>query len=440
MKKENVDFISGIESVLSHRPSNILWIIPSFIGILIVIILSWLSFSKIDVISSSQGKTIPSSRMVLIQPKDLSIVDKIYVNNGQSVKKGDLLIDFKDKIEDFENNSVKAQYTNLIVEKLFLDRYLEYINTTKISDNNLEADLNKESLNVLEIKLKANISSYDNELLSLKTEILKVNYEKNMAMSELSKKQKLLPYTKLNLDQVKELVKKGFESEVTLQDLEKDYITENEDINIKKEEINKLKAEINISQKELEQFKNNTLKDTIKRKEEVSNELITLLPEVNKSKYILSSKSIKANQDGIIFNLTNTNSGRVVQSGEVIMELIPDSSPLEVKTKVLNRDIGFINLGQKVKVKLDTFKFTKYGYIEGTVINIEQASILDENLGEVYPVTIQLSTNIMKVEDKYIKLMPGMTCTVDVKIGKRRLIEYIISPMIRYKDEALREK
>ena len=122
------------------------------------------------------------------------------------------------------------------------------------------------------------------------------------------------------------------------------------------------------------------------------------------------------------------------------MELIPKDTPLEVEAKVLNRDIGFIQVGQKVKVKLDRFKFTKYGFIEGTIINIEKSSILDENLGEIYPIIIELSTDKMKIDGKYIQLMPGMTCSVDIKIGKRRLIEYIISPMVRYKDEALREK
>ncbi|RXJ97334.1 hypothetical protein CRV00_00405 [Malaciobacter molluscorum] len=149
---------------------------------------------------------------------------------------------------------------------------------------------------------------------------------------------------------------------------------------------------------------------------------------------------MKATENGTIYNLTNTNSGKVVQSGEIIMQLIPNDAPLEVEAKVLNKDIGFVKQGQRVKVKLDSFKFTKYGYINGKVINIEKASILDENLGEIYPVIIRLDKDKMKIDDKIVKLIPGMTCSVDIKIGKRRLIEYIISPMIRYKDEALREK
>jgi len=79
------------------------------------------------------------------------------------------------------------------------------------------------------------------------------------------------------------------------------------------------------------------------------------------------------------------------------MELIPASSPLEVEAKVLNKDIGFVHLGQEVKVKIDSFKFTKYGYMEDVVTNIAKSSILDEKLGEIYPILIELKKDIINM-------------------------------------------
>ena len=440
MKKQNSDFLSGIESILSTRPSKLLWLVPSLIGMLVLFIILWLTFSQIDVIAPSLGKTIPSSRMILIQAKETSTIEKINVKNGQSVKKGDLLVEFRNNVENFDNSSMKAKYETLLLKKIFLEEMLKYIDT-----NNKEKEIenNEISPNLLKLvndKLNSHISSYYTEVKSLNSKIEKVVFEKKMIETEVKKLLKLLPFTQYKLEQMKKLVEKGLEPEISLKDLEEKYIEEKSNISIKEDEINKLSIQYEISKQELIQFKNNTKKELLEEFNKTTDELSTTLPEVNKSNYLLESKVIYAIEDGFIYNLNNGTSGRVVQSGEVIMELIPTSSPLEVEAKVLNRDIGFVHVGQEVKVKIDSFKFTKYGYIEGVVTNIAKSSILDEKLGEIYPVLIELKKDTMRIDDKNIKLIPGMTCSVDIKIGKRRLIEYIISPMIRYKDEALREQ
>ena len=437
MKKENIDFLTGIESILATRPSKMVWLIPLLIGSLVLFIICWLTFSQIDVVASSLGKTIPSSRMILIQAKDTSTIEKIYVKNGQSINKGDLLVDFKSNVEEFDNNNMKVKYEILDIKKKFLGKFISYI------DNNIQnKDLNSEVslFNLANEKLSSYISSYNTEIASLTSKIEKVIYEKKMVESEISKLTQLLPFIKYKVERMKKLVDKGLEAEISLKNLEEEFIEKNSNINVKNDEVKKLNAELEISKKELLQFKNNIRKELIEDLNKITDELNTMESEVSKSNYLLESKSIYASEDGFIYNLNNGTSGRVIQSGEVIMELIPITSPLEVEAKVLNKDVGFIHIGQKVKVKLDSFKFTKYGYIEGVVTNIAKSSILDEKLGEIYPILIELKDDKMKIDNDYVKLMPGMTCSVDVKIGERRLIEYIISPMIRYKDEALREK
>lgn len=440
MKKDNSDFLNGIESILATRPSKLLWLVPSLIGSLVIFIILWLTFSQIDVIAPSLGKTIPSSRMILIQAKETSIIEKVYVKNGQNVKKDDLLVEFKNNVENFENNSMKAKYETLLLKKIFLEEMIKYIDTNIKVKEIINPDISKSLIKLLNDKLISNISSYDTEIRSLNVKVEKVLYEKRMVETEIKKLTELLPFTQYKLEQMKKLVEKGLEPEISLKDLEEKYIEERSNINIKKDEIKKLSTQYEISEQELMQFKNNTKKELLEEFNKTTDELNTTLPEVNKSNYLLESKYIYASEDGFIYNLNNGTSGRVIQSGEIVMELIPTSSPLEVEAKVLNRDIGFIHIGQEVKVKVDSFKFTKYGYIEGVITNIAKSSVLDEKLGEIYPVLIELKTDTMKIDNKHIKLMPGMTCSVDIKIGKRRLIEYIISPMIRYKDEAMREQ
>lgn len=434
MKKENIEFFRGIESIIAIKPPKLLWLIPLMIGGLFLFIMLWLSLSQIDVIAPSTGKIIPSSKMILIQAKDTSIIEKVHVKNGQNVKKGDLLITLRNSEEKFDNVTMKTKYEILLQKKEFLEKFIEYMNNIQFKDLNLS------SSDFINAKFISYISSFNTEIDSFNSKIEKVSFEHKMIENEIKKLSQLLPFTKYKLEQMKKLVEKGMEPEISLKNLEQEYIEQNSNIVIKKEELKKLNVEYDISQKELLQFKQNKKKELIEELNKTVEEIETMSTEINKSNYYLESKSIFASEDGFIYNLNNGTSGRVVQTAEVIMELIPQNSPLEVEAKVLNKDIGFVRIGQEVKVKIDSFKFTKYGYIDGVITNIAKSSILDEKLGEIYSVIVELKSDKMRIDEQDVKLIPGMTCSVDIKIGKRRLIEYIISPMIRYKDEALREK
>ena len=122
------------------------------------------------------------------------------------------------------------------------------------------------------------------------------------------------------------------------------------------------------------------------------------------------------------------------------MSIVPEKSPLEVEAKVLNQDVGFIEAGQTVSVKLDSFNFTKYGKLNGTIRRIASGGVEDPQLGMVYPTIIELINQKITVGDKVFSLKPGMTVTIDIKTGHRKIADYILEPFLRYSDEALRER
>jgi hemolysin D len=154
----------------------------------------------------------------------------------------------------------------------------------------------------------------------------------------------------------------------------------------------------------------------------------------------LALKKLVAPISGTVLDLAVHTREGVVEPASVLMRIVPQDSPLEVEAKILNRDIGFVEPGQKVEVKVETFEFTKYGTIPGTIRMIAHDVTMDEQMGPVYRALIEMERDTINVGDKPIKLMPGMSVTVDVNIGKRRLIEYILTPILRYKNESLRER
>ncbi len=112
---------------------------------------------------------------------------------------------------------------------------------------------------------------------------------------------------------------------------------------------------------------------------------------------------------------------------------VHDGETLAVEAKVLNKDIGFVAVGQEAEVKLNTFPYTKYGVIRGDVADVSTDAIQDEDLGLVYNARVALAETAMRVGDKIVDLTPGMATTVEIKTGTRHAIEFLLSPLLRFR-------
>jgi len=150
-----------------------------------------------------------------------------------------------------------------------------------------------------------------------------------------------------------------------------------------------------------------------------------------------------------------------VTPAQALAVVVPQDSHLEIEAMVPNRDIGFVHLGQDVEIKIDTFNFTRYGLIHGKVLTVSQDAIVKDKPPEksndeiqgaptttsepkgqelVYAARISLDQKQMQVEDSIVNLSPGMAVTAEIKTGSRSIISYLLSPLLRYKNESLRER
>ena len=149
-------------------------------------------------------------------------------------------------------------------------------------------------------------------------------------------------------------------------------------------------------------------------------------------------QTIKAPIDGFVNKIEIHTIGGVVTPAQPLMSIVPKDSKLMVKAKVLNQDIGFIEEGMDVSVKVDTFNFQKYGILKGIVTIVGVNSIEDERMGPVYEVYIQPENTTLMVEGKEQSIKTGMSTTNEINIGKRRIIEFFIDPLFKYLDESIK--
>ncbi len=144
--------------------------------------------------------------------------------------------------------------------------------------------------------------------------------------------------------------------------------------------------------------------------------------------------------DGIVQDLAVHTRRAVVSPDDTLMRVVPQDQSVEIEASILNRDIGFAREGQAVDVKFQAFDFTRYGEVPGVIRKIASTATEDEQMGRVYRALVELERHSVSVDGEEMPLRPGLTATVDIDMGSRRIIEYFLEPFLRYQDEALRER
>lgn len=196
----------------------------------------------------------------------------------------------------------------------------------------------------------------------------------------------------------------------------------------------------------------NSVRDIIpqSRYDDVSNEITELSHQVNslyaslaevRNKRIQIEKQkqiIKAPMDGYVNKILIHTIGGVVTPAQALLTIVPKDAELMIKAKVMNKDAGFVEVGMPVSVKIDTYNFQKYGILDGVVTVVSPNSVEDERLGPVFEVYIKPNNTTLMVEGKEQSMKFGMSTTNEIKIGKRRIIEFFIYPLIKYLDESIK--
>ena len=181
--------------------------------------------------------------------------------------------------------------------------------------------------------------------------------------------------------------------------------------------------------------------DAVKETTELShnvNALSASLSEIRNKRIQLEKQKqiLKSPIDGYVNTIFVHTIGGVVSPAEKIMTIVPKDAKMQIKAKVMNQDVGFIEPEMPVSIKIDTYNFQKYGILNGIVTVVSPNSVKDEQLGDIYEVYIEPENTTLMVEGKEQTIKYGMTTTNEIKIGKRRIIEFFIYPLIKYKDES----
>jgi hemolysin D len=165
-----------------------------------------------------------------------------------------------------------------------------------------------------------------------------------------------------------------------------------------------------------------------------------LMQERSKTAQRSKLTQLTAPVDGTVQQVAIHTEGGVVTPAQVLMVIVPKDAEVTAEVVIDNKDIGFVNVGQAVAVKLETFPFTRYGTVEARVKSVTADAVNDEKKGAIFPAVLGLVQTNINVDGKRINLSAGMNVTAEIKTGRRRVIEFWLSPVERSLNTSLRER
>lgn len=416
---------------IEERPTSplgrsLLYVILAFL----VIALSWLFLAKIDIVVSARGKIVPDGEIKTLQPVETGVIASIRINEGQSVKKGEVLMEIDPSVTE---SDLESKQKNLSLLELEIERLDALINNHPFYPSRKSND--SAVIATQQMMYTSSKLAYDQQRQVLEEQIRQNNEATEVAKADSSRLKQLFTSAKEHEARLKEVL--DIIAKKDYIDAQNQRVEHQEQLTMKEHVIAQSVWKLNELNQQLrlvtQEYRNKLLEELTQK----SKEATALRTEVQTSLFRHAKQQIIAPVDGYIGKLFVHTVGGVVTPAEKLLTVIPKDVPLIIKATVLNQDIGFVTKEMEAAVKIDTFDFQKYGLLHGSVKHIADDAIEDEKLGPVYEIAITPSATTLRGEGKTLSIHPGMSVTAELKVGKRRVIEFFIYPMIKYLDEGL---
>lgn len=393
--------------------------------------------ASIDIVVTAQGRVIPPGRSKIVQPLEAGIVKDIRVRDGQHVQAGDLLVELDGTISHADRERIQRELREAEADVLRLEAVLAG-KTIVQADADTPHDMGRQQA----LMLSSRMAEQHARLSMLDADIARRQADGDAILASIDQLAHSLPLVQRKLEMRDELATTGHIAESGVIEARLEVLGLQKEEAIQKNRLKEARASLAVAKEQRAQAQAD-----FRTKAAIELVEATRRREAAKQEFVKVSQRSELQQlrspiDGVVQQLAVTTIGGVVTPAQALLTVVPSDAALEVEAQVLNRDIGHIKVGQRVIDKLETYDFTRYGYIDGKVLWVGTDAVNDQKLGPVYPVRIGLASTRtpLSVGGNPGTVSAGMTVTADIRTGERRLIEYFLAPMLRYKQEALRER
>jgi hemolysin D len=457
-REQEIAFLPAALEIAESPPSPIGRAIGASIIAVFCIALVWAILGSVDIVASATGKIVPGGRTKLIQPFETGVVRAIRVRDGQSVKAGDVLIELDPTMTEADQ---ERQKSDLIAAELDAARLRAALATDPLAAFRAPQNASAAEIEMHRQFLISQRAEQDAKLSEIERQRGQKEAERATTSASVAKLEATIPVLQERVGIRKGLVDKGLASKVVYLSESHELVAMQQDLVLQQSRLREADAAIALLKETKDKTAAEYRRATYDALAKAEQKVASAAQEVVKADRRTKLQRLTAPVDGVVQQLAVHTVGGVVTPAQALAVLVPSESQLEIEAMLSNRDIGFVHPGQKAEIKVDTFNFTRYGLLHGDVLSVStdaitrdrsQAGSNERTSGAAqsssepkgqeleYAARVSLDQTHMQVEDKLVKLGPGMAVTVEIKTGRRRIISYLLSPLARSRHEALRER
>jgi len=422
--------LEAVETPAPALPRAVLWAIVAALSFAI----SWAWVGKIDMVAVAPGKVIAADKTKVIQQVEVGIVKRILVTDGQKVKAGEVLIEL--------DAAATGADTERQREALMAARLEAARNDALERGTSLKAPAGAGKAQVeAEARAMATQSQEQRaKLAELDAEITRRTAELNSVKELAAKLAQTLPIAQRRAEDYKRLYDQKFVSEHGYLEREQARIENEGDLAYQEARVQQLAAAIEEVRRKLDSLVAEFERTAVSAKVDADKRARLLAQELVKAETRQHQQTLTSPVDGVVQQLAVHTVGGVVTPAQTLMVIAPSDYQAEVEAMLENRDVGFVRAGQHVEVKVDTFPFTRYGTIPGTVTFVSSDAVQDEKRGLVFQARVKLDKPALRVDERDVSLTPGMAVTAEIATARRRVIDFFLDPVRKITGEALIER
>ncbi len=403
--------------------------------------IGWAYLSKIDEVAVAQGEIIPTSQIRPVRALEGGVISRVNVKEGDRVKQGDVLIEqdpalSKTEVDRIQQNVALVQQDvarleaeskgsgssgSAIQDQLIASRLRDFDTRQAVAN----ADTQRQVAVIGEAR--ARLNRLQENLKSARATVINAR-ERESSLRQLVEQEGAVP--RFDYLQAKDQLT---EAQNQISSLEQDILAQ-------QQSIQQAEQSYTGAQQSANRLSSERQSEILTQMNQRRQDLTELEGQLKQAQVKAKGQVIVAPISGKIYNIQTSLAERTIAPGQDLLSILPDSHDLLVEAKVLNRDIGFVKEGMRVKVKVATFPFQEFGTIDGEVVKLTPNATLDKDLGLVYTVRIMLRRKTINVEGKDVELTPGMAVTAEVVTRKRSILTFMLEPITRRFSEALTER